>query len=65
MLTDDLFENTICNPFVSVRMRFVSVVHTAMSVSHSTNALLVGLSSTGMVGSPKEVYLNLGDGNFL
>ena len=33
--------HTIFNPFVSVRRRFVSVVYSAMSVSHSANALLV------------------------
>ena len=34
-------EKPIFNPFVSVRRRFVSVVYSAMSVSHSANALLV------------------------
>ena len=34
-------ENIIFNPFVSVRMRFVSVVHSAMSITHSENTLFV------------------------
>ena len=36
-----LIKNKIFNPFVSVCMHFLSVVHLVMSVSHSANALLV------------------------
>ena len=36
-----LTENKIFNPFISVRIYFLSVLHSAMSVSHSANALLV------------------------
>ena len=34
-------ENKIFNPFVKVNVRFLSVSHWAMSVSHSANALLI------------------------